>query len=152
MIKKFLVKLIKPLIEQAVADEIGRIIRCDPPQLQAIKIGYIKSGNKLTVWEVLENNPAEICLCVDWVDTNGLEEFKMYKANDLAEFKHVIQTLQPRHALFKSISLHVRPPGSTKSVIQNLHSNSDRHFSSKDLSVAFAPIIKWINERPELLV
>lgn len=152
MLKKLLLKLVRPLIEEAVHDEISKIVRCDPPKLQAIKIGYIKAGNKLTVWEALENDPTDISLCVNWIDTNGLEDFKMYKARDLAEFKYVMMSLQPRHAMFSSVSLHVQPQGSTKSIIQNLHGSSDRHYSSNDLPIAFLPVIQWINQRPELLV
>jgi hypothetical protein len=152
MLKKLLLKLIQPLIRDAVASEISRIIECEPPKLQAIKIGYIKSGNKLTVWEALENDPIEISLCVSWIDTNGLEEFKIYKSKDLAEFKHVMNTLTPRHKLFNSVSLHVQPQGSTKSIIQNLHGGGDRHYNSADLPIAFKPVIEWIDKRPELLV
>ena len=152
MLKKLLLKLFEPIIKEAVANEISKIIECEPPKLQAIKIGYIKAGNKLTVWEALENDPIEISLCISWIDTNGLEDFKIYKSKDLSEFKHVMMSLQPRHAMFSSVSLHVQPQGSTKSIIQNLHGSSDRHYSSNDLPIAFLPVIQWINKRPELLV
>lgn len=152
MLKRLLLKLIRPLIEEAVEIEIARIIRCDPPKLQSIKIGYIKSGKKLSVWEVLENNPIEISLCVSWIDANGLEDFKIYKSKDLSELKRLLMTLHPHHLLFNSVSLHVQPQGSTKSVIQNLLGGGDRHYSSTDLPVLFHPLIKWIDERPELLV
>jgi len=152
LFKKFLIWLFSPLISEIVKQELERLMKVDPPKLKELKISYAKISRKMTVWEAMDNYPHEISLCVNWIDTNGLEEFKCYTAKDLASFKHNLQNLKNLHKQFESVSLHVKPNGSSSSIIERLTNSRDKHYDADQLNMITVPLIDWINKRPEMLI
>jgi hypothetical protein len=91
LFKKVLVWLFSPIIGEAVKQELERLLAVEPAKLKELKISYARiSRNKMTVWEAMDNYPHEISLCVNWIDKNGLEEFKCYNSKDLSTFKHTL--------------------------------------------------------------
>jgi hypothetical protein len=151
LFKKLIIWILTPLFREIISQEVQRIIHVDPPKLKELRIANIQKGNKLTVWDALMSSPIEITLCVNWVDTNGLEDFKCYRCADVSTLRSVLYKLPIAHNKFNSVSLHVVPHGSTKSIIENLVA-SDRHLLSSDLPKLTKPLIKWIEDRPELLI
>lgn len=153
LFKKFLVWLLSPIVGEIVKQELARLMKVDPPKLKELKISYARiSRSKMTVWEAMENYPNEISLCVNWIDNNGLEEFKCYTAKDLATFKHILQNLKYPYKEFESVSLHVKPNGSSSSIIERLTSGHDSHYQSDQLNSLIVPLVDWINKRPEMLI
>ena len=155
MLKKLIHKLFSPIIKEMVAQEIEQLLACEPPKLDELRISYVKSGNKMTGWQALEGDPIEISLCVSYIDINGLEDFRSYKITDVAHLRIVLLKFKPIHDLFTGVSLHIKPKGSTKSIVENLIKTSyygDRQYNTLELPKIFNPVIAWIDERPELLV
>ena len=154
MFNKLVNFLFGSLIREAVQKELEYMMYCSSPKLDQIKIAYIRSGVKLTAWQALENNPTEICLCITWIDVNGLEDFTTYRVKDVSELRHTLLNIKSKHNYFSHVGLHVQPIGSTKSIIESIVSNamSDKQYKAEELQKVFIPIIKWIDERPELLV
>lgn len=150
--KKFLVWLFSPLIGDIVKQELTRLMKVDPPKLKALKISYAKASRKMTVWEAMDNYPHDISLCVNWIDKNGLEEFKSYTGKDLASFKHTLQNLKYPYVEFESVSLHVRPNGSNSSIVERLSTSRDSRYEANQLINITKPLIEWINQRPEMLI
>ena len=157
--KKFIAKLFKPLFEEIMKEslhqELEKLVAVDPPRIKRIKQSFVLSGRKPTVWEILDSGAASISLCIRWVDKHGLGDFTSYTANDIADLKHIMKTLKPREEMFSSVSIHVKPMGSSTSVIEHLVKNSptnEKHYLSSDLKNVFEPTIEWIDERPELLI
>lgn len=151
--KKFLVWLFSPLVGEMVKQELTRLMKVDPPKLKELKISYARiSRSKMTVWDAMDNYPHEITLCINWIDNNGLEEFKCYNAKDLATFKHGLQNLRYLHKEFESVSLHVKPNGSTSSIIERLTMSRDSRYEANQLINITKPLIEWINQRPEMLI
>lgn len=153
LFKKFLVWLLSPIIGEAVKLELSRLMATEPAKLKELKISYARiSRNKMTVWEAMDNYPNEISLCVNWIDKNGLEEFKCYTGRDLATFKHVLQNLKYPYKEFESVSLHVKPNGSSSSIIERLTTSRDSVYESNQLINITKPLLEWINQRPEMLI
>ena len=153
LFKKFIVWLFSPIIGEAVKQELARLLSVEPAKLKELKISYARiSRNKMTVWEAMDNYPHEITLCINWIDGNGLEEFKCYTGKDLATFKHVLQNLRYLHKEFESISLHVKPNGSNSSIIERLVTGRDSRYESNQIINITKPLIEWINQRPEMLI
>lgn len=153
LFKKFLVWLLSPIIGEAVKLELARLMAIEPAKLKELKISYARiSRNKMTVWEAMDNYPNEISLCVNWIDKNGLEEFKCYTGRDLATFKHVLQNLKYPYKEFESVSLHVKPNGSSSSIIERLTTSRDSVYESNQLINITKPLLEWINQRPEMLI
>lgn len=153
LFKKFLVWLLSPIIGEAVKLELARLMAIEPAKLKELKISYARiSRNKMTVWQAMDNYPNEISLCVNWIDKNGLEEFKCYTGRDLATFKHVLQNLKYPYKEFESVSLHVKPNGSSSSIIERLTTSRDSVYESNQLINITKPLLEWINQRPEMLI
>lgn len=155
MFKKVIHKIFSPLIQPIVAQEIERLLLCEPPKLNELKIAYIKSGKKITGWQALENDPTEISLCITYIDINGLEDFKVYNIVDVAHLRAVLLNFKPFYDLFVNVGLHIKPKGSSKSIIENFLKNNScdgKHYHVSELPKIFNPVIAWIDERPELLV
>lgn len=106
----------------------------------------------MSVWEAMDNYPREISLCVNWIDDNGLDDFKSYNANDLATFKHTLQNIRSKYTAFDSVTLHVKPNGSSSSIIERLTKTTDKHYNTDQLKNIIIPLIDWINKRPEMLI
>ena len=153
MIEWLLKKIFAGIIREAVNKEIEYLLYCNSPKLDELKISYVRAGGKLTCWQALQNDPVEISLCITWIDDNGLEDFTSYRIVDLADLRNKLITFKPKFKYFNSLGLHVKPRGSSKSIVESLiRSSYDGHYSSDELNKAFVPLIKWIDERPELLI
>jgi hypothetical protein len=152
LFKKFLVWLFSPIVGEIVKQELTRLMKVDPPKLKELKISYARISRKMTVWDAMDNYPHEISLCVNWIDNNGLEEFKCYTGKDLATFKHILQNLKYPYKEFESVSLHVKPNGSNSSIIERLTTGRDSRYESNQLINITKPLIEWINLRPEMLI
>lgn len=153
LFKKFTVWLLSPIIGEAVKKELARLMVVEPAKIKELKISYARiSRSKMTVWEAMDNYPHEISLCINWIDKNGLEEFKCYTGKDLATFKHVLQNLKYPYKEFESVSLHVKPNGSNSSIIERLTTSRDSRYDANQLINITRPLVEWINERPEMLI
>jgi hypothetical protein len=152
LFKKALVWLLSPLVGEMVKQELTRLMTVDSPKLKELKISYARISRKMTVWEAMDNYPHEIALCINWIDKNDLEEFKCYTAKDLPAFKHTLQNLRYLHKEFESVSLHVKPNGSTASIIERLTTSRDSRYEANQLINITKPLIEWIDERPEMLI
>lgn len=152
LFKKFVVWLLSPIIGEMIKQELDRLMHVDPPKLRELKVSYAATSRKMTVWQAMDNYPREISLCIGWVDKNGLEDFKSYNSKDLSGFKHVLQNLTYLHEKFESVSLHVKPNGSSSSIIERLTKTNDKHYAADQLQLLTKPLIEWIDERPEMLI
>ena len=149
----FIKKLLKPMVQEMVKEEIDNLVKSNNPKIEKIKT-HINRKNK-TVWDFLSDNPKEISLCVRWLDSNFIEEFKVYAVKDVPELRHLLKNFKSEHDNFTSVSLHVKPIGSANSLIEQLIESdyySNNVYESSILVDIFKPIIKWIDERPELLL
>lgn len=151
LFKKIIIKLLSPVIREIVEMEVQRIIHVEPPKLKEIKIASIQKGSKITVWDALVNDPSQISFCVTWIDTNGLEDFRSYRCKDVSELRHLLDNVPKPFNKFSSISLHVVPIGSTKSIIETLV-DGGHHMPTNEMNKLTIPLIKWIDQRPELLI
>lgn len=147
---KWLNKIIRPLIREAVEEEINRIIQIEPPKLKRMKISKSIRG-ELNIWEMLSSNPKEISFCVRWVDDNGLENFKSYNCSDVAELRYTLKNFKPLHKQFSGVSLHVTPIGSLSPKIESF-GEYKKIYDYEQMENLIEPILWWIEAHPELII
>lgn len=153
--KKFLISLIKPLIQEMVNEEIRKIIHVDPPKIKQIKIARAKRGVRITSWDALLMEPTEIFLCIKWITEHGIDEFQSISVRDLTDLKYIMKKIPetPPYGSFERVSIHVKIPGATTSIIENLVDTYDGHvYQSSDLDKVFKPVIEWLEDNSEYLI
>lgn len=142
-------KILKAIVDRLVEQRIQELIVNDTPKIAKLKIGV--SGKKVSGWDVIQNNPKEIKLCINCIDDNGFTYCTVYNADDVSQLRHLLDNFKPSWSQFTSCALHIKPVGSSSSIIESLVPSGNLYESIEIYKICDG-VMAWIDERPELLV
>lgn len=149
--KRLIKYLFGDVIKDLVQERIDEMICFEPELVQRYKLGEMKKGNKLTVWEVLQMGFTSGCVCVDYHDQYNLKDFTVYNFETLEELREIIVNFNPKHSNFSSVSIHLTPRESAGTIIENIF-RSDNVYNTKEIQKVFEPIYQFFKKYPELCI
>lgn len=148
IIKNYIKTIIREVIEEKT---IG-------PKFDKIVLNEIKTCGKRSVYAIMEHTqPTEITLLVEYIDPDSLvtcsDRTTLTSVNEL--YHHLI-TFKPKHPHFSGVhlSISVEKEGFGRMNVTDVIINSlnNKIYDSKDIQNVFEPMLKWLRERPELII